>query len=87
MNKAFIQKIIVILTLFYTCTGCRAYDTKMESGTDDYAETTHEIATVLGEDDAADAEQAAELFENPARRDPENAKLLCLQSGDMKTLL
>ncbi|MBD5487841.1 MAG: hypothetical protein HDR13_03475 [Lachnospiraceae bacterium] len=39
------------------------------------------------ESDVADTEQAAESSENPARKDPKNAKLLCLESGDMETLL
>lgn len=39
------------------------------------------------ETDATDAEQAEDPSENSARRDPKNAKLLCLESGDMETLL
>lgn len=46
-----------------------------------------EEITEQEETDAADAKQAADLDENPARRDPKNAKLLCLQNGDMETLL
>lgn len=97
MNKAIIQKTILLLILIWTCVGCRAKQTEVgeeeinHTGIVQDAMTEQEAPDAADaeqeEADVADVEQAAEPLENPARRDPKNAKLLCLESGDMKTLL
>lgn len=67
--------------------GCHAQQPEIGEEETGSAGIVRETITDQEESDNTDAEQAAQLSENPARRDPENAKLLCLQSGDMETLL
>lgn len=91
MNRANILKTILFFILIGTCTGCREQDTKAWQNADLHVVTVQENTPNQEEPDAEEeemaAESAAEPAENPARKDPKNAKLLCLQSGDMETLL
>ena len=97
MNRAIFQKAILPFILICICTGGHEQDAEVQKDTATHAATVQETKTDQEEPDAADAgqeesddtdtEQAEESSENPARKDPKNAKLLCLESGDMETLL
>ena len=97
MNRAIIRKTILPFILICICTGCHEQQPKVGEDEIDHTETVQNAmteqevpdATDAGqeESDVTDTEQAAESSENPARKDPKNAKLLCLESGDMETLL
>lgn len=99
MSKAIIQKTILLFILICACTcmGCHVQQPEAGEEETDHAGIVQDAMTEPEEPDAADAEQegtvatdveqAEEPSENPARKDPKNAKLLCLQNGDMETLL
>ncbi|MDE6845476.1 MAG: hypothetical protein K2J99_06880, partial [Lachnospiraceae bacterium] len=70
-----------------TCTGCNIQQPEAGEEESEYAEIVQKETAEQEETGVTDTEQAADPDENPARRDPENAKLLCLQSGDTETLL
>lgn len=86
MNKATIQKIIVLLTLIFACIGCHAQQPEIMEEETGHTGIVQEAATDQEESDNTDAEQAAEVPENPARRDSKNARLLCLESGDIEAV-
>ena len=98
MNKAIMQKTILffILMCACTCVGCHVQQSEVGEEEIGHTEIFQNTKTDQEEPDATDAdqeesddtdtEQAEESSENPASKDPKNAKLLCLESGDMETL-
>lgn len=99
MNKVIMQKTILFLILICVCTCMGCYARQSETGEDEIGhigmveeaitdqEEPNDVEEERKESDVTGAEQETEFLENPARNDPKNAKLLCLESGDMETLL